>query len=115
MIPPPAFDCRACGACCTARVELEPGDAEIVPLEFVDPRTAIMRTGIGRRCIALSGTIGSCVECRIYERRPAICRKVKVGDPMCLFARNMHGMAGGKCVDVVLTDVLAAIHRRWHL
>ena len=108
----PEFDCQACGACCTARVELEPGDAERVPPALVD-RLGCMRTSVAHRCIALRGTLGEPgISCSIYSERPAICRRVQVGDPMCLFARNMYGLAGGKCLDVVLDDVLRAFRRK---
>ena len=103
-----SWDCQKCGACCTAEVWLEPGDAKIVPLQYVTTKGA-MRTSVDHRCIALQGKIGESVRCLTYQARPAVCSRVQVGDPMCLFARNMHGLEGGEASDEVLRDVLSVL------
>ena len=44
------------------------------------------------RCAALSGEIGTCVSCKIYETRPDICRNFVKGDDTCHLAREEAGL-----------------------
>jgi Fe-S-cluster containining protein len=45
------------------------------------------------RCLALSGTLGVRVSCRIYSLRPAACRRVEPGAADCLRYREARGIA----------------------
>ena len=107
---PPAFDCLTCGACCACvEVVLERGDNP--PAEYRNgPRMRLIPYTDGR-CAALGGCVGEKVGCRCYETRPAICRRVKVGDPMCLAARYHFGLPGGDMDDRVVRDLLARFRR----
>ena len=62
-------------------------DAAGIPAEMVRPDLPLLRT-IGSRCIALQGTVGACVSCKIYEARPQACRNFQPGSPLCLEARQ---------------------------
>ncbi|MFN3544480.1 MAG: YkgJ family cysteine cluster protein [Thiobacillus sp.] len=102
--------CQQCGACCaTFRVsfywsEAEPALGGGVPPELtkaVSPQRVAMRGTICRpvRCVALEGTVGQAVACRIYAHRPSPCRALEpwdaAGQPdaQCTRARSAHGLA----------------------
>ena len=51
----------------------------------------VMRVRNGQ-CIALSGTIGVAVKCRIYEDRPRVCREFTPGCDLCLDVRARDGI-----------------------
>lgn len=90
MVPAPPEDCRACGACCFgtprhARVwgtdyDRLGDDAESVVLWIEDK--AYLRVE-GGRCEQLARE-GDGVACKIYERRPRVCRDLERGSPACL-------------------------------
>lgn len=86
-------DCRTCGACCSFSAEwprftLEADEALAqLPSEFVDSRLHRMRCH-GDRCSALSGTVGVSTSCRVYDRRPDVCRECEPGDDACEIARR---------------------------
>jgi hypothetical protein len=115
--PPPANDCRACGACCLSDALLDRGyvrlfDGEIarlrrrgLPVLAVGrtfrrgrERTAALGTvvdGTGaRRYAALKGEVGRRCSCRVYDERPRVCREFEPGTPECLGARRRAGLAG---------------------
>lgn len=70
--------CTSCGACCSHyRVSFY--WAEDVPEEFtlpLPPFRSCMKGTSSRpiRCIALTGNVGACVSCSIYDKRPSTCR-----------------------------------------
>jgi Fe-S-cluster containining protein len=99
------LNCQACGACCTGAVSDDAtGTMFFLPiseLEFrrlpkdvvceVDPMglgKAKSLAAVGRRCAALDGVVGMDVSCRVYEKRPKICRVFPVGSKSCLAARK---------------------------
>lgn len=95
--------CLRCGACCsTYRVafywaESTAATGGSVPVELTSSVNSVKRCMQGTdsarpRCIALSGEVGKCVGCTIYERRPSVCREVQVGDEFCRRARQHHGL-----------------------
>lgn len=97
--PPPAaaYDCQACGACCSyaadwPRFTLE-DDAAIarIPPALVDDDHGRMHS-TGNRCAALSGTVGHATGCAIYALRPDVCRACLPGDDACLIARRHFGL-----------------------
>jgi Fe-S-cluster containining protein len=103
----PEFDCQSCGACCKAHpsyegkryVSIYPEDAErMTPQQKEDhlietsPGHFAMKLVRGLRCSALSGEIGSCVSCKIYETRPDVCRGFEKDDDSCHFARTEAGL-----------------------
>ena len=80
--------CLICGACCAFyRVsfywrERSDSQPEGVPEELCEDlntfRCVLKGTNQPNpRCIALSGIIGNQVFCKIYERRPSVCRDVE--------------------------------------
>lgn len=92
-----AFDCQACGACCSysaswPRFTLE-GDAalEAIPAALVADDESGMRC-VGDRCSALAGEVGRATACGIYALRPEVCRVCLPGDDECLTARRAFGM-----------------------
>jgi len=75
--------CLSCGACCVGlRASFYWAEADDavdggVPARLtvrVDAFRRAMRQGRKGRCLALRGTPGRRVACRIYERRPSVCR-----------------------------------------
>jgi Fe-S-cluster containining protein len=90
-------DCRTCGACCAFSAEwprftLEADeDLALLPEEFVDRTLHRMRCH-GDRCSALEGRIGVSSSCRIYDRRPDVCRDCQPGDDACRIARRHFGL-----------------------
>jgi len=96
-----ANPCQTCGACCaTFRVSFYWADADArgLPAELteqINPWFGCM-AGTNRaapHCVALAGTVGTEVGCRVYEQRPEPCREVQAGDSQCLKARSHHGLA----------------------
>lgn len=99
-LPPKGpYDCQACGACCieAGTVPIYPDETQ-VPTEFIAaytrPRESEMPSGmrqitkhLGRRCTALTGEIGACVSCSIYENRPRVCATFPSGSEGCKNAR----------------------------
>ena len=103
--------CMNCGACCAAyRVAFHwmetihgpvgPG----VPEALTQPLDAHRLVMVGTksspvRCVALAGHIGGCTTCRIYDRRPSVCREVMAAgenglpSDQCDRARAAHGLA----------------------
>ena len=85
----PAADAAACSSCdavcCRLTVVLLPGD--VVPAHLTDYTPeglhVMARDGEGW-CVAVDGA-RMC--CSIYETRPAICRKFRMGGPYCLDIR----------------------------
>lgn len=94
--------CLSCGACCVGlRASFYWAEADDameggVPARLtvrVDAFRRAMRQGRKGRCVALRGTPGRTVACRIYDRRPSVCRNFEPAwteDPAgarCLEAR----------------------------
>jgi Fe-S-cluster containining protein len=101
--------CVECGACCAHyRVSFHWSEAERflggeTPAELtrrIGPHRIAMLGTEGRppRCIALDGTIGQNVSCRIYAERPSPCREFQaswadgVHSERCDAARAAHGL-----------------------
>lgn len=102
--------CVSCGVCCALyKVVIE--DVETsdqpdgsVPVELTvksnDNRRFMKGTETFRkRCVALTGTLGTHVACSIYEKRPLACRRFAAswdaeygGNPLCDRARIRYGM-----------------------
>jgi Fe-S-cluster containining protein len=93
-----AEDCRTCGGCCAycadwPRFSLE-SEAELaaIPERYTDHSNGRMKW-VGRRCAALSGTVGITATCLVYDVRPLVCRDCEPGDDACLTARRHHGLS----------------------
>ena len=101
------LDCRSCGACCKSHPNYQEKDwvpvyradvarmsaeeKEKYLLEISSNKFAIKLT-TDRRCVALSGEIGSCVSCDIYANRPGVCRNFEKGASECHSARWQVGL-----------------------
>ena len=102
--------CLSCGACCAHyRVSLHWSEAEPslggrVPVELTEifgPHQRSMRGTWAKQphCIALRGTVGTAVDCSIYDARPAACRDLRMSweddapNPQCDNARMAYGLA----------------------
>ena len=90
-------DCQTCGACCSFSAEwprftLEADeDLAQLPNEFVDGARNRMRCH-GDRCSALAGSVGVSTSCRVYDRRPDVCRSCEPGDDACGIARQYFNL-----------------------
>ncbi len=101
--------CMTCGACCAIyRVsfhwsEAEPSLGGNVPIELTETRDRhhLCMRGTNCRaphCIALEGTVGGPVRCRIYPQRPSPCRDLNPFEAdgrmnaQCLKARLAYGL-----------------------
>ena len=103
------YDCTRCGACCvssypdTTYVHISPDEVEaFTPTERTqllvsdDRYTGLYKTALRAsmdsrghcRCVALNGPVGSQVSCRVYDRRPGVCRKFEAGSAECDYARK---------------------------
>jgi len=90
--------CLSCGACCDSNVDVD-WDEQQVPPGFVEAyqdrdgmwyRRTRIKPGNGpakQQCVALHGTIGETVRCKIYRRRPRLCRSFPPGCAECNDAR----------------------------
>ena len=103
-----ANPCLDCGACCASfRVSFYWTEAAsaggTVPDELIEPlpphRVCMAGTHSNTpRCIALEGTVGQPVRCRIYAERSSTCREFRWhgedGQPseICTRARAIHGL-----------------------
>lgn len=92
------LDCRTCGACCAPREPSWPRYVEVTGLDLMrlparwqahvaNGELATVPDGTGVRCVALRGTIGRRVLCRVHPRRPDACRRFERGSPGCHEAR----------------------------
>ena len=99
------LDCQQCGACCT-----HAGDVVVETTDKKLPRhltrsvrgmvgfgswetemgTRIMARTSCNSCVALKGGPGR-YSCRIYDKRPEVCREFESGSPECLAARRLAG------------------------
>jgi uncharacterized protein len=101
------LDCQSCGACCKAHssyegeryVSILPEDAGRMTSQQKEDHLVEISTGhFGMklvedlRCSALSGEIGNCVSCKIYEARPDVCRGFEKDGNTCRFARTESGL-----------------------
>jgi Fe-S-cluster containining protein len=105
ITPPdaPIPECLSCGACCVAHVcvGVRPGEDqaaadqwEIVPENDPDlvVDVYIRRDADTQACVALEGTIGENVACRVYETRPSVCRLFEAGSDRCHALRRGFGI-----------------------
>lgn len=94
-----ALDCLRCGACCLAPSAgalgwagpLSPEEALMVDGPIVSCAAGLLVATTGaspNRCVHLRGEPGLAVTCAIYPRRPAACRDMPPGDPVCLHLRR---------------------------
>jgi uncharacterized protein len=101
--------CRECGACCAIfrcsfywaeADDVTPGG---VPIEMTEHIGNLFRAMKGTcrpkpHCIALQGTVGQCVSCSIYDKRPSPCREIQPSyvdgniDIKCDFARFAYNL-----------------------
>ena len=81
-----------------AYVAVEPGDGilrrrdlvkKLVVLDGGEPHLRMDASG---RCLALQGSLGRSVGCRIYHYRPSPCRRVEAGSALCERYRCDHGL-----------------------
>lgn len=89
--PSDALDCTLCGACCTSQnplhVPLTGADharlteGEQLALTVFEGTRCFMRVVDGA-CVNLDRSAGRFL-CRIYERRPTVCRDYAAGGPAC--------------------------------
>ncbi len=88
---PVSFDCVSCGACCAYSKSwpafIGDGDSAGIPDELVDFAHERMQCH-GDRCSALVGEIGIRARCRIYEKRPLVCREFQPGSEDCIMVRG---------------------------
>lgn len=97
------IDCQKCGACCGYDWEIVVESDESVPKKYLrSVRNVIgfasfeadylkrMKKADGV-CAALKGKIGEECTCKIYDRRPSVCREFIPGTPDCLSARSSAG------------------------
>jgi uncharacterized protein len=87
------LDCETCGACCAYSWEwptfIGVRDGEGIPEHLTE--NGRMRCE-GNRCVALMGTIGVEVHCRVYRDRPLVCMEFTAGSPACLAVRAHFGL-----------------------
>jgi Fe-S-cluster containining protein len=97
----PIPDCMTCGACCASSpcigvspVEgvLEKDFWNITAEKGVVVDRFLKRTDETFSCVALEGTIGEQVNCRIYEHRPRACRLFEAGSDKCHAVRRAYGI-----------------------
>lgn len=81
--------CMRCGACCACfqvafpTSECDLAEAGMVPEAFtivISPERRAMRgteKRFNKRCLALVGTVGISVTCRIYASRPSTCHNFR--------------------------------------
>lgn len=91
------FDCQKCGACCSYKwswpvLKRDKSDASEIPKEMIRDDYPLMKTDECGRCIALEGSVGCFVGCRVYEVRPDACKAFKAGSALCLEARAAKGI-----------------------
>lgn len=106
ITPPdaPIPDCQTCGACCVALpcVGVRP-DEEIAAADYWDITAEgasgeiiidrfMRRDGETYACAGLAGNVGESVTCRLYERRPKICRYFEAGSDKCHALRRAYGL-----------------------
>jgi Fe-S-cluster containining protein len=87
-------DCQTCGACCFSESERHArvtgddyerlGDDAEALVVFVANRAFMRIVGSpgARRCIALEAKDGR-FSCRVYGKRPQVCRDLERGSPAC--------------------------------
>jgi uncharacterized protein len=91
-----SFNCLTCGACCAfsdtwPQLQLDESDASPIPEEMIDWENLRMKCK-GDRCVALEGVVGQRSSCKIYQRRPVVCREFAPGTKGCLAARSWFGL-----------------------
>jgi Fe-S-cluster containining protein len=105
LTPPgtPVPDCVACGACCVALpcVGVRPAE-ELAEEDYWDVTTDgaagaitvdrfVRRDAESLACAALVIKDGTAALCRVYERRPQICRDFEAGSDKCHALRRAFG------------------------
>ena len=108
-IPMTTNICQRCGACCAIYKVLFPSEETddhingLVPLQDtvkIDACRSAMRGTecFNKRCVALAGTIGQNVLCKIYANRPSVCQNFRASwetgcsNPNCDRARASFGL-----------------------
>lgn len=104
------YNCLTCGACCfnppenqrEGRVDyvlVEKGDSILKRKDLCAQYTAETADGVRHlrlakdgRCLALRGSLGGHVNCRIYSQRPSPCKRVEAGSDLCRYYRRVHGL-----------------------
>ena len=101
----PTIRCDACEACCCKLEVILMGDDDI-PVNFtVEDRWGgwVMRRLDDLWCAALDRNT---MRCRIYERRPIVCRDYRMGESDCIVERSgrlvqLPERVESLCVDMV--------------
>lgn len=105
VLTPAPFDCKSCGACCAYSGDVVVGLTEPVPRAYLrsvrgvigyaswEADTIKRMHQIDGVCAALKGRVGEACSCKIYTRRPEVCRDFSPGTPDCNEARRAAGMA----------------------
>ena len=100
-----SFDCQKCGACCGHEWDILVENGEDVPRRYLRSVRGVVGYAsyeaeyIKRMdkpsdiCAALKGSVGGACECKIYDRRPQVCREFAPGTSDCLSARAAAGLA----------------------
>lgn len=94
--PPP--ECTTCGVCCSFAliVPVRTDEAGGLPEHWgITSDGVVIERVLGRDlqtgcCEHLEGTLGERIGCRIYERRPDVCREFEPGSDRCLEYRRMY-------------------------
>lgn len=108
------LNCQKCGACCGHDWEIPVENDENVPRKYLRSVRGKMgfasyeadfRKRMNRpngQCAALKGEIGDACACKIYDRRPAVCREFASGTPECFSAR----LAANLPIPIEITQIL---------
>lgn len=103
----PVPDCQTCGACCAALPCVGvrgTDDAEIAAEDYWDVTVKgaaggeitvnrfMRRDAKTFACVALEGKVGEQVACRVYDRRPLMCRQFEAGSDKCRALRRAYGL-----------------------
>ncbi|MEM8867845.1 MAG: YkgJ family cysteine cluster protein [Verrucomicrobiota bacterium] len=95
------YDCTCCGACCRSfPIFANASDAQREPkiqsetralpqhLQSADKTYQLFPLPFQQGCAFLKDN----ELCRIYETRPAVCRRFTAGSPQCIEARQRQGL-----------------------
>jgi uncharacterized protein len=92
--------CNNCDAvCCRLTVVVLPGDEVPEHLTTTERDLRIMARDEEGWCVAIDSA-RMC--CSIYEIRPAICRKFKMGGPYCRDIRETYAREGARPIPLTL-------------
>ena len=98
-----AVHCSSCEAvCCRLTVVLLPEDSVPVHLTTVNAAgLEVMARDEEGWCVAVDAARHCCT---IYESRPTLCRKFKMGGPYCVEVRQEYADARAKGIPLVMWE-----------